>query len=141
MPPSRPQNSSAQDKGFYKFVLLLFGGPVVIAIVAINTGYFLGSLFIGTAALLLIMSIGLDMSVRFIFYIFALVMVGIGYLFIIPWNTSGGPGLTNDDRYQKLLGESAYSCQAEHYDAQNCRAQKQGLDGYAKLLNELKSYR
>jgi hypothetical protein len=138
MPPSRPRNSSVQDKGFYKFVLLLLGGPVVIVIVAINTGYFLGSMFIGTAALVLILTIGSDMSVRLVSYISALILVGLGLPFIIPWDKSSGPGLTNDDRYRKLLGESAYSCQAGHYDEQNCRAQKQGLDDVAKWLNEQK---
>jgi hypothetical protein len=134
MPPCRPPNSSAQDKSFYKFVLLLLGGPLVIAIVAVNTGYFFGSIFVGMAVLVLLLSILADMSARLPLYIAALILVGLSLPFIIPWDKSSGPGLTNDDRYQMLLNESAYSCQPEHYDQQNCRAQKQGLDGYAKLL-------
>ena len=135
MPPSRPRNSSAQDKDFYKFVLLLLGGPVVIVIVAINTGYVLGSMFIGTATLLLIMTIRRDMSGNevLVISVATLILVGIGSLFIIPWDTSSGPGLTNDDRYQRLLSENAFSCQPQHYDEQNCRAQKQGLDAAAKI--------
>jgi hypothetical protein len=140
-PPKR-QMPPAQQKDFNraanKFALLLLGGPVVIVIVAVNTGYFFGSLFVGTAAILLIVSIGFasGMSVRLGFFVAALILVGLGLPFIIPWDKSSGPGLTNDDRYRKLLGETAYSCQAGHYDEQNCRAQRQGLDDVAKWLNE-----
>jgi glucan phosphoethanolaminetransferase (alkaline phosphatase superfamily) len=104
----------------------------------LHTNHILGSVFIGVAVIVLILTVRMDMPAILFGLATSLVLVGLGVLFIIPWNTSSGPGLTNDDRYQKLLGESAYSCQAGHYDEQNCRAQKQGLDDVAKWLNEQK---
>jgi hypothetical protein len=146
MPSKLPPHSKIKisPSGDKVFVWLFFGGPIVIAIVAVNTGYFFGSFFIGTAALFsipLIVAIrkGTDVGAIFVMSAATMILVGLGLLFIIPWsNTNSGPGLTNDDRYQKLLGESAYSCQAGHYDEQNCRAQRQGLDDVAKWLNEQK---
>ena len=62
MTPSGPPNSKnkispSEDQGFHRFVWLLFGGPVVVGIVAANTGYILGSMFIGTAVVLLLLTI------------------------------------------------------------------------------------
>lgn len=132
---STVKTSPSQEKEFRRFVWLLFGGPVLVAIVAVNTNHILGSVFIGVAVIVLILTIRMDMPLVLFGLATSLVLVGFGLLIIIPWDTSSGPGLTNDDRYRKLLGESAYSCQAGHYDEQNCRAQKQGLDDVAKWLN------
>jgi hypothetical protein len=97
-------------------------------------GYFFATVFIGSAALILSLNRFADLSIT----VMVVVVAGIGALFLIPWgfDTSNGPGLTNDDRYQKTLNEAAYSCQPEHYDQQNCRAQKQGLDAAARWYNE-----
>jgi hypothetical protein len=110
----------------------------VIVVVAISTGYIFASIFFGVAVLPLIQLFDRDISSGQVLAVSAtaLILIGLGLLFIVPWSTSSGPGLTNDDRYQKLLNESAYSCQPEHYDQQNCRAQKQGLDADAKWYNE-----
>jgi hypothetical protein len=143
MTPSRPPDvkysvvpiaQKQSDVGVWLFA----GYLAVIVITAVSSGYFFGSIFIGSAALPLIRVFSKDVSGGEALGMSAatLFMVGLGLLFIIPWNTSSGPGLTNDDRYQKLLNESAYSCQPEHYDQQNCRAQKQGLDAAAKWYNE-----
>lgn len=149
--PPDHQISPAQERAFKdlnkagnRAVCIFLAGTVVISIVAISSGYFFGSIFIGTAALFSIPLIGAiregtDVGAIFGMSAATLILVGLGFLFIIPWwNTNSGPGVTNDDRYQKLLGESAYSCQAGHYDEQNCRAQRQGLDDVAKWLNEQK---
>jgi hypothetical protein len=137
-PNGKYKASPSVEKELNRGVWLFFGGMVVIAIIAINSGYFFGSIFIGAAALILLMSIRREMrgSEIVVLSVATLILVGVGSLFIIPWDTSSGPGLTNDDRYQRLLNESAFSCQPEHYDEQNCRAQKQGLDAAARWYNE-----
>lgn len=96
-------------------------------------GYFFATVFIGSALLILMINRFADLSIT----VMAVVVAGIGALFLIPWfDTSSGPGLTADDRYKQMLNDASYSCQPEHYDQQNCRAQKEGWDAYAKSYNE-----
>jgi hypothetical protein len=145
MPPSRPPNikyraAPAAQRGSSIVAWLFVAYLAAIVIAAVTSGYFFGSIFIGTAALPLVSLFNRDNSAGQVTAMSAasMVLVGLGLIFIVPWFTDTGPGLSNDDRYRTLLNESAYSCQAEHYDEQNCRAQKRGLDAAAKWYNEQK---
>jgi len=122
------------DRFVWGFIAIL----VVLPLIAVFSGYIIATTFIGAglAFPILFVSMRTNMSVGNAFGLafFSLASIAIGLCFV----QSGPPAVTNDDRYQKLLGETAYSCQSAHYDKENCRIQKQGLDDVAKWLNEQK---
>lgn len=123
LPPGAPEPI------IWPWVALVFGVPVV----AVVSGYFLTTIFFGAAIALVAMiiyktektAVGVAGAM-----IGAVALALIGGLFIMPWGSDQLRGARQTD---------AYSCQPEHYDRNNCEAQRRGMDALGQFVNEFNS--
>ncbi|RQH14943.1 hypothetical protein [Bradyrhizobium sp. RP6] len=123
LPPGEPEPT------IWPFVVFVFGIPVL----AVVSGYFLTTIFFGVAIGLVALVIykrektAVEVAGALIG---AAALASIGGLFIMPWGSNDHGSARQD---------TAYSCQPEHYDRDNCEAQRGGIKALGQFVNEFNS--
>ncbi|MCP3399194.1 hypothetical protein [Bradyrhizobium sp. CCGB20] len=113
----------------WPFFMIVFGVPIV----AVVSGYFLATIFLGSALAVVAMVVykrektAVDVAGALMG---AVALASIGGLFIMPWGANDHGSARQD---------TAYSCQPEHYDRENCEAQRRGISALGQFVNEFNS--